>query len=100
MAPEGRKSKSRLAKATGAEPASWEDERKNCTPLWREAHVEVKRCKEPAEHFWKLRCRKRGCILEHQVVRFAKMISRDRRSTSYDLASLFSWQAQYFRDMG
>ena len=31
----------------------------------------------------------RGCILEHQIVRFAKMILRDRCSTSYDLASLF-----------
>ena len=32
---------------------------------------------------------KRGCILEHQIFRFAEMILRDRRSTSYDLASLF-----------
>ena len=32
---------------------------------------------------------KRGCILEHQICRFAKMILRDRCSTSYDLASLF-----------
>ena len=31
----------------------------------------------------------RGCILEHQIFRFAQMILRDRRSTSYDLASLF-----------
>ena len=31
----------------------------------------------------------RGCILEHQIFRFAKMILRDRRSPSYDLASLF-----------
>ena len=31
----------------------------------------------------------RGCILEHQILRFAKMILRDRCSTSYDLASLF-----------
>ena len=31
----------------------------------------------------------RGCILEHQVFRFAEMILRDRCSTSYDLASLF-----------
>ena len=30
-----------------------------------------------------------GCILEHQIFRFAKMILRDRCSTSYDLASLF-----------
>ena len=31
----------------------------------------------------------RGCILEHQIFRFAKMILCDRCSTSYDLASLF-----------
>ena len=31
----------------------------------------------------------RGCILEHQILRFAEMILRDRCSTSYDLASLF-----------
>ena len=31
----------------------------------------------------------RGYILEHQMCRFAKMILRDRCSTSYDLASLF-----------
>ena len=31
----------------------------------------------------------RGCILEHQIFRFAKMILRARFSTSYDLASLF-----------
>ena len=30
-----------------------------------------------------------GCILEHQIFRFAEMILRDRCSTSYDLASLF-----------
>ena len=31
----------------------------------------------------------RGCILEHAVFKFAKMILRDGCSTSYDLASLF-----------
>ena len=31
----------------------------------------------------------RGCVLEHQICRFAKMIWRDRCSTSYDLASIF-----------
>ena len=31
----------------------------------------------------------RGCILEHQIFRFAKMTLRDRCSTSYDLAALF-----------
>ena len=44
-----RGSKSNLAKAAGAEHlARWE--MKNCTPLWREAHFQVK--------IWKLRCRK------------------------------------------
>ena len=32
---------------------------------------------------------RRGCILEHQIFRFAKMILRDRWSALYDLASLF-----------
>ena len=31
----------------------------------------------------------RGCILEHQIFSFGKMILRDRCSTAYDLASLF-----------
>ena len=31
----------------------------------------------------------RGCILEHQIFRFAETILRDRCSTSHDLASLF-----------
>ena len=39
-------SKSRLAKAAGAEPSGqMRDE--NCTPLWREAHFEVKTHKTP-----------------------------------------------------
>ena len=31
----------------------------------------------------------KGCILEHQIFRFAEMILRDRCSTSYDPVSLF-----------
>ena len=31
----------------------------------------------------------RGCILEHQIFRFAEKILRDRCSTLYDLASFF-----------
>ena len=41
----------------------------------------------------------RGCILEHQIFRFAEMILRDRCSTLYDLASLFRGMAQYFRQV-
>jgi hypothetical protein len=48
-------SKSRLAKAAGAEPAGqMRDETllevemlKKCTPLWREAHLQVKKIKTP-----------------------------------------------------
>ena len=40
------RSKSRLAKVAGAEPAGqMRDE--TCTPLWREAHFEVKMLKTP-----------------------------------------------------
>ena len=39
------------------------------------------------------------CILEDQIFSFGKMILRSRCSTSHDLASFFSWQAQYFRDV-
>ena len=214
-APEGRKVGS-LKRRVRSQLARWEMEK--CTPLWREAHFEVKMYKTPqrrttfgswdvgkvhavvarstfpsqnvqntsaSDHFWKLRCRKsarrcgakhiskwkctkhhmfapllevqmlfrvagakdcapcqkwakregfaafpetmagvghlkrifkdafrvagavqktcswemlggqgadfpeRGCILEHQICRFAKMILRDRCSTSYDLASIF-----------
>ena len=38
----------------------------------------------------------RGCILEHQICRFAKMILRDRCSTSYDLASIFRGRRSTF----
>ena len=91
-------SKSRLAKAVGAEPAGqMRDEKlhavvarstfpsqnaqgtsvgpllevemsKKCTPLWREAHFQVKMHKAPvSDHFWKLRCRKsaRRCGAKH-----------------------------------
>ena len=40
-------SKSRLAKAAGAEVAGQKWEIKSCTPLWREAHFEVKSVKTP-----------------------------------------------------
>ena len=93
-------SKSRLAKAAGAEPAgqmrdgklhavvvrsTFASEKvkkkitfgpflevamsKKCTPLWREAHFEVKMYKNAScsDHFWKLRCRKsaRCCGAKH-----------------------------------
>ena len=38
----------------------------------------------------------KGCILEHQIFRFAEMILRDRCSASYDLASLFRGRRSTF----
>ena len=42
---------------------------KNCTPLWREAHFEVKNAQNTScsDRFWKLRCRKsaRRCGAKH-----------------------------------
>ena len=139
----------------GAEPLLEVEISKKCTPLWREAHFEVKMLKTPGvrttfggsdvvsrgrrkglctsskvSKTWGFcaiskndgrhgtfeedlqRCifrgrrstrdmfirdvrrsgrwfPERGRILEHQICRFAKMILRDRCSTSYDLASIF-----------
>ena len=90
-APEGRKVGS-LKRQVRSQLARWE--MNNCTPLWREAHFEVKmykthhcrttlRCRKSArrstfrsqnvqntplsDHFWKLRCRKsaRRCGAKH-----------------------------------
>ena len=44
-----------LKRRVRSQLARWE--MKNCTPLWREAHVEV----HGSEHFWKLSCRKIAC---------------------------------------
>ena len=40
---------------------------KKCTPLWREAHYQVKMYTPGSDHFWKLRCRKsaRRCGAKH-----------------------------------
>ena len=61
-----RRSKSRLAKAAGAE-CTFEMSKK-WTPLWHEAHFQAKTHKTPgSDHFWKLRCRKsaRRCGAKH-----------------------------------
>ena len=40
----------------------------------------------------------RGCVLENQIFNFGKMILCDRRSTSYDMASVFRGRRNNFRD--
>ena len=66
VAPEGRKVGS-LKRRVRSQLARWE--MKNCTPLWREAHFQVKMYKTHHSRttFWKLRCRKsaRRCGAKH-----------------------------------
>ena len=53
-------SKSKCTKHTRFEALSEVEMSKKCTPLWREAHLEVKSVKKltVSGHLWKLRCRK------------------------------------------
>ena len=53
-------SKSKCTNHTIVEPLLEVEMSKKCTPLWREAHFEVKMYKTQSlsDHFWKLRCRK------------------------------------------
>ena len=156
-------SKSKCTRHTRFGPLLKVEMSNKCTPLWREAHFEVKILNATcSDHFLTFKCRfawqaqgilctlsevsktwgfcsiskndgrrgtfeedlqrcifrgrrstrdmfirdvrgsgrwfpERGCILEHQIFRFAEMILRDRSSTLYDLGITFSWQAQYFR---
>ena len=67
VAPEGRKVGS-LKRRVRSQLARWD--MKKSTPLWREAHFQVKMDKKNtrgADHFWKLRCRKsaRRCGAKH-----------------------------------
>ena len=61
VAPEGRKVGS-LKRRVRSQLARWE--MNNCTPLWREAHFEVKMYKthHARTTFWKLRCRKSALL--------------------------------------
>ena len=56
--------KSKCTKHTILEPLLEVVMSKKCTPLWREAHLEVNMYTPRSEHFWKLRCwkskRRRG----------------------------------------
>ena len=60
--------KSKCAKHTMVGPLLEVAMSKKCTPLWREAHFQVKMYKTPfSDHFWKFRCRKsaRRCGAKH-----------------------------------
>ena len=61
--------KSKCTKHTRSGPLLEVAMSKKCTPLWREAHVQVKKAKNisRSDHIWKLRCRKsaRRCGAKH-----------------------------------
>ena len=85
VAPEGRKVGS-LKRRVRSQLARWE--MKICTPLWREAHFEVKmyKCSHQctplsdhfSDHFWQLRCRKsaRRCGAKQSKCFFWKLKSK------------------------
>ena len=62
-------SKSKCTKHLSLAPLLEVEMSKKCTPLWREAHFEVKMLKTLgiSDHFWRLRCRKsaRRCGAKH-----------------------------------
>ena len=76
-APEGRKVGS-LKRRVRSQLARWE--MKNCTPLWREAHFQVKMCKTP-----QLRSTFRSCDVEkvHAVVARSTFRSQNVQSTPF-----------------
>ena len=82
-----RRSKSRLAKAAGAE-CTFEMSKK-WTPLWHEAHFQAKTHKTPgSDHFWKLRCRKsaRRCGAKHT--------SKSKFKTHHARTTFGSWDVE------
>ena len=77
-------SKSRLAKAAGAEPlARWE--MKKCTPLARSTFrsQNVQSSTSASDHFWKLRCRKsaRRCGAKIREAHFEVNMLKNTRAT-------------------
>ena len=85
-APEGRKVTS-LKRPVRSQLARWE--MKNCTPLWREAHFQLKLHNRPcSDYFWKLRCRKsaRSCGAKH--------ISNSNCATDHVRTTFGSWDVE------
>ena len=81
-APEGRQVTS-LKRRLRSQLARWEI--KNCTPLWHEAHFQVKNT-QFSDHSWKLRCRKSA----HRCG--AKHISKSKCTKHTNIGRLFDVQ--------
>ena len=58
---------------------------KKCTPLWREAHFQVKMYKNTSasDHFWKLRCRKKCTPLWREAHFQVKSVKSWRSRTTF-----------------
>ena len=88
-------SKSKCTKHTILGPLLGVEMSKKCTPLWREARLQVKKLKNTScsEHFWKLRCRKsaRRCGAKH--------ISKSKCEKHYMFAPLLDVEMS-FREAG
>ena len=84
VAPEGRKVGS-LKRRVRSQLARWE--MKNCTPLWREAHFQVKMYKT---HTDRLRCRKRP-LLE---VEMSKKCTPLWREAHFQVKSVKNWRSR------
>ena len=54
-----KRGRKKIKKESASEEARQPSGQIRCTPVWREAHFEVKMYKAPGpDHFWKLRCQK------------------------------------------
>ena len=78
-------SKSKCTKHTILGPLLEVEMSKKCTPLWREAHFQVKMLQNTSvsDHFWKLRCRKsaRRCGAKH--ISKSKVLKTGRSRTTF-----------------
>ena len=96
-------SKSRLAKAAGAEPAGQMRDEKLHAVVARSTFVSQKaKSTSRSDHFWKLRCRKsaRGCGAKH--ISKSKCTKHTRVGPLLEVEmskKCTPWQAQYFRQV-
>ena len=88
-------------KHTKVGPLSKVEMSKKCTPLWREAHFQVKflQSTPASEHFWKLRCQKsaRRCGAQH--ISKSKVLKTGGLRPLLDVKDAFRMAGGVQRDM-
>ena len=71
---------------------------KKCMPLWREAHLQVKKQKTPhvrtPDHFWKLGCRKIHAVVARSTFRSQNVKNTRGSDHFWKLGCRFAWPAQ------